>query len=68
MKAQVIMAARKPGRRRLAWLLVPAAIVLFAGANAHLIYVSFTSHPGCVPHQRDRGAGPGEYRAAASAC
>ena len=32
------------------WLLIPAAVLLFAGANAHLIYVAFSSQPECVDH------------------
>jgi hypothetical protein len=52
----------------LAWLLVPVAILIFAGANAHLIYVAFASHPGCVPHLKEAGAKPGQFRAAASDC
>jgi hypothetical protein len=59
---------KKPRRLPLAWLLVPAAILIFAGANAHLIYVAFTSHPGCGPHLKEAGATPGQFRAAASDC
>ena len=60
------------GRRRLpgqwiAWLLVPAGLLLFAGANAHLVYVAFQSQPDCVAHVKDTGDGGG-YRAAKSAC
>jgi hypothetical protein len=36
---------KKPGGLRLAWLLAAAAVLTFAGANAHLVYVAFTSHP-----------------------
>jgi hypothetical protein len=61
-------ALKKPGRLHFAWLLAAAAILTFAGANAHLIYVAFTSHPGCVPHAKDTGTGPGQFRAAASDC
>jgi hypothetical protein len=59
---------KKPGRLRLGWLLAAAAILTFAGANAHLIYVAFTSHPGCVQHLKEAGAKPGQFRAAASDC
>jgi hypothetical protein len=59
---------KKPGRLRLGWLLAAAAILTFAGANAHLIYVAFTSHPGCVLHLKEAGAKPGQFRAAASDC
>lgn len=54
--------------RRLAWLIVPAAIIVFIGANAHLIYVAFQSHPGCVPHLKEAGVAPGQFRSATSDC
>ncbi len=49
------------------WLLVPVGLLLFAGANAHLIYVAFQSQPDCVAHVKDAGDSGG-YRAAKSAC
>ena len=52
---------------RIAWLVVPAGLLLFAGANAHLVYVAFQSQPDCVAHVKDKGEG-GSYRAAKSAC
>lgn len=58
--------ARLPGRW-LAWLLVPAGLLLFAGANAHLVYVAFQSQPDCVAHVKAAGEGGG-YRAAKPAC
>ena len=58
--------ARLPGGW-LPWLLVPAGLLLFAGANAHLVYVAFQSQPECVAHVKDPG-GRGGYRAAKSAC
>lgn len=59
----------KPLRRRgwLVWVLVPAGLALFAGANAHLVYVAFQSQPDCVNHLKAAGDGEG-YRAAKSAC
>ena len=61
------------GRRRtrlaggwLPWLLVPAGLLLFAGANAHLVYVAFQSQPDCVAHVKI--GGNGGYRAAKPAC
>lgn len=62
-------ASAKPSRRMawLAWLLVPAGLLLFAGANAHLVYVAFRSQPDCVEHLKAAGEGEG-YRAAKSAC
>jgi hypothetical protein len=50
----------------LVWVLVPAALLVFAGANAHLVYVAFQSQPECVAHAK--GPGDGGYRAAKSAC
>ena len=49
------------------WVLVPAGLLLFAGANAHLVYVAFQSQPECVDHLKAAGDGEG-YRAAKSAC
>ena len=49
------------------WVLVPAGLLLFAGANAHLVYVAFKSQPDCVAHVKDTGDSGG-YRAAKSAC
>ena len=51
----------------LPWVLVPAGLLLFAGANAHLVYVAFQSQPECVAHVNDT-RGSGGYRAAKSAC
>lgn len=51
----------------LVWLLVPAGLLLFAVANAHLVYVAFESQPDCVAHVTDAGDSGG-YRAAKSAC
>jgi hypothetical protein len=48
------------------WMLIPTGLLLFAGANAHLIYVAVVSQPDCVKHSK--AAGEGGYRAAKSAC
>jgi hypothetical protein len=61
------MSARLRGRRWLVWSLVGAGFVLFAGANAHLVYVAVASQPDCVSHSRSAG-GEHDYRAAKSAC
>lgn len=60
----------KPQRRArvLLWVLVPAALLLFAGANAHLVYIALDSQPDCVPHLKETGAANGEFRAAKPAC
>nr|WP_295811586.1 hypothetical protein [uncultured Nitratireductor sp.] len=51
----------------LPWVLVPAGLLLFAGANAHLLYVAFQSQPDCVEHLKSADDNRG-YRAAKSAC
>ena len=62
-------AAPAPARRlHLLWILTAAAIAVFVGANAHLVYVAVSSEPGCVAHLKDKSGTPGEYRAAKSAC
>ena len=48
-------------------ILVPAGLLLFVGANAHLVYVAFQSQPECVAHLKSAD-GDGRYRAAKSAC
>ena len=53
--------------RWLVWLLVPAGLLLFIGANAQLVYVAFQSQPDCVAHVKAAGEGTG-YRAAKPAC
>jgi hypothetical protein len=53
--------------RLLVWVVVPLAILLFAAANVHLVYIAVRSQPDCVPHLKDRG-GDGQFRAARSAC
>ncbi len=54
-------------RSRLAWILVPLGLLIFVGANAHLVYVAFQSQPECVQHLKAAGGGD-SYRAAKSAC
>jgi hypothetical protein len=49
-------------------LAVSAGVLLFAGANAHLVYVAIASHPECVAHLKQVGSAPGEFRAAKSSC
>lgn len=55
------------GTRR---LLIGAAAVIVGvllAANAHLVYVAFSTQPDCVTHLKGEGE-PGTYRAAKSAC
>ena len=62
-------AAPAPPRRfHLLWILAAAAMAVFVGANAHLVYVAVSSEPGCVAHLKDKSGTPGGYRAAKSAC
>ena len=52
---------KTPGKRWLpVWVLALGALLVFVGANAHLVYVSFSSDPGCVAHLKTPGAQPGE--------
>lgn len=58
-------------RAKVRWivaLVVSAGVLLFAGANAHLVYVAIASQPECVAHLKDAGSKPGQFRAARSAC
>jgi len=48
-------------------LAIVAGVALLLGANAHLVYVAFTSQPACVPHLK-AGHSDGGYSAARSAC
>ncbi len=57
-------------RRQTRLALIAAAVVILATllvANAHLVYVAFSSQPDCVTHLKGAGEG-GTYRAAKSAC
>ena len=61
------------GRKRLQiplpiWWLIPLAVLLFAGANAHLIYVAFSSQPECVDHLNAPDPLAGRLRSATSDC
>jgi len=64
------MTAHEKKTRRMSWLvwvLVPAGLLLVAGAHAHLLYVALQSQPACVPHLKETDEGVG-YRAAKSSC
>jgi len=64
------IAAARSRVRLIVGLVVAVCALLFALANAHLVYVATTSEPGCVSHTRlGQGASaPGLYSAAQSAC
>lgn len=58
-------------RLKVRWIvggIVLAGVLLFAGANAHLVYVAIASQPDCVAHLKEAGSEPGKFRAAKSAC
>ena len=57
---------RRSTRRALAIAALVIVGVLLA-ANAHLVYVAFSSQPDCVAHLKGEGD-HGTYRAAKSAC
>jgi hypothetical protein len=64
-------AASNPGAKTktVLWLSIGGALLLFAAANWHLVYVSITSQPDCVPHVRQgENASSGQFQAAKSAC
>jgi len=54
--------------RPLWWAAIAGGILLFVGANAHLIYVAFDSQPECVPHVKENTGETGKFTAANSAC
>jgi hypothetical protein len=53
--------------RAIVWMIAVAVVLVFAGANAHLVYVATTSQPACVPHA-GLGEASGALSAAQSAC
>ena len=56
-------------RWRIAALALSAiGLAVFVGANAHLVAVSFSSQPDCVPHLKAPQQGAGQFRAAVSSC
>jgi hypothetical protein len=59
---------RRSGRKTIVFALVALGIAVFVGANAHLVYVAFTSQPDCVPHSKEVGVEGAPLRAARSAC
>ncbi|WP_206086462.1 hypothetical protein [Ollibium composti] len=54
--------------RLIAISIAAAVMAVFVAANAHFIYVAFTSQPDCVPHAKAAGTASGALRAADSAC
>ena len=55
--------------RTVSLILVTAGLALVAAANAHLVYVSFTSQADCVPHLKEPGdPAKNSYAAASPSC
>jgi hypothetical protein len=59
---------RRPWRKRTVLSLVALGVAVLLGANAHLVYVAFTSQTDCVPHAKEIGVDGAPLRAARSAC
>lgn len=59
--------ARRRSTRRLFTIVALVIVGVLLTANAHLVYVAFSSQPDCVAHLKDGGE-PGTFRAANSAC
>jgi hypothetical protein len=67
-----VLPIRRFRTRTVIGLSLLAALLVLAGANAHLVYVAMTSQPDCVDHVREGDANKGQvqgaFRAAKSAC
>ena len=63
-----VLPRRRVRTRTVVGLSLLAALLLLAGANAHLVYVAVTSQPDCVDHVRLGDAENGSLRAAKSSC
>ncbi len=65
------MSAARPWRwtsRRVVYLMIATATLLFVGANAHLLYAALNSQPDCVDHLKVGHGEAGAFGAAQSAC
>lgn len=63
-------AVKRFNTKVLIWLSVAAGVLLLVVANAHFVYVAFSSQPDCIDHIK-RGvaaAAPGQFSAASSSC
>ena len=63
-----VLSIRRLRTRTVVGLSLLAALLLLAGANAHLVYVAVMSQPDCVDHAREGDANKASFRAAKSAC
>ena len=64
------LATRRFNTKVVIWLSVAAGVLLLVVANAHFVYVAFSSQPDCIDHIK-RGvavAAPGKFSAASSSC
>lgn len=50
------------------WAMVAAALLVFLGANAHLLYVAVQSQSECVPHLKESTGKTGKFMAAKPGC
>lgn len=57
-------------RRRfpLGWVVGTGIVAVLLLANAHLVYVAFTSQPSCVSHLKVPDGSADHFRAAKSGC
>lgn len=60
--------ASRRGWSRTTWAIIAIGLLVFVGANAHLLYVALNSQSECVPHLKERSAEAGQFRAAKSGC
>lgn len=58
----------KPRRPPLGWIVGLSIVAVLVLANAHLVYVAFTSQPACVTHLKAPDGTPDHFRAAKSGC
>lgn len=57
-----------PRGRLIGWGIALAVLLLFAGANAHLVAVAIASQPACVPHLDHPTGGASAFSAARPSC
>lgn len=59
-----------PARRRfpLGWVLGLGIVAALLAANAHLVFVAFSSQPACVSHLKLPDGSTDHFRAAKSGC
>lgn len=61
------VAPRQRGTTRIVVTVAVVLVGVLLAANAHLVYVAFSSQPDCITHLKDQGEN-GTYRAANSSC